>query len=1043
MGPHSPNPNGLVSEERRSALSNSTSTTTIARSLLSSSPGNPDPLSIGQECWVAGDRVTREEVLRVLRPTVVAEQRRRLVAGYVRKLVRDCVGGEVFAFGSVPLRTYLPDGDIDLTSVSGKKADDTLAMEVHACLEKEAQNNDMEFDLKDVQYIDAEVNQFIGKDHIFKCSIILIKAWCYYESRILGAYHGLISTYALEIMVLHIFNLFHSSLNGPLSVLYKFLDYYSKFDWEKYGVSIKGPVNVSFLPKIIAETPENDGYPLLLPNEFMQNCISLCITPLRSQEINQKPFTRKYLNIVDPLRDNNNLGRSVNKGNFYRIRAALSYGARQLGRILSTKEENIGDELKKFFFSTLERHKNDFRADLKGNLPTNCDDAKFVPSFAKPDQSGEYRRNVAYLQSSSGVSIGIGPQSHSAYFQSSTGVSIGNEPQRQSAHFLSSSGSIGNEQQIHYAHLQCSPSTSMESELQIHSAYLQSVLGIGVEDEPQTHSTDHLQTSNGIGVGNEPQRHSAHHQSSTGARIGIGIGIVNEPQRHSAHHQSSPGMGIGNEPQTHIVNFQPQPAMENGNGHQLDDRLIFGTIGGPDHALHFYHSKGFTEAVKFENMTQDQIVLANADTPEGDEFSSQFPQLPNGMYSYVLEQEAKNLAFVHHNNGDEIAPSNPLRHLPIVDSTCGVLSFQPLPNPMDDLAFSLGQMSVKNMMPENHQTMNPQLDLSGDPHAHFQHMHFALWCRAHSSSAPDQQALPLLFSQPPLLLLPQHRSSSETLQQPKPVNANMTPFPNNIHQAPPFYPRNHPEHPPIAIGEEEMPKARGLGTYFPNLDHQFQKEREYGRVRNRTPPMDDRSHRRTPTRERIPQDRNLHRNTKQENLISDIPVSHDREEAKNEEQPTDDDGSPPTPTAEEISLDNDNLPPPLDNDNLIPPPENHDSLTKEKISFDVDNFPPLGSTSLHSDNDPALEKVAWPSWEATSPHNDGETSLEKLKIGSMNDEKAEKPGDPLDKQKRNQTSNENSVSVPEQAYHLKDEKDFPPLARRGRKGMKKYREVLA
>ncbi|KAK9159271.1 hypothetical protein Scep_005845 [Stephania cephalantha] len=560
----------------------------------------------------------------------------------------------------------------------------------------------------------------------------------------------------------------------------------------------------------------------------------------------------------------------------------------------------------------------------------------------------------------------------------------------------------------------------MESELQIHSAYLQSVLGIGVEDEPQIHSTDHVQTSNGISVGNEPQRHSAHHQSSTGARIRIGI--VNEPQRHSAHHQSSPGMGIGNEPQMHIVNFQPQPAMGIGNGpqthsanhHQLDDRLIFGTVGGADHALHFYHSNGFTEAVKFdENMTQDQIVLANANTPEGDEFSSQFPQLPNGMHSHVFQQEAKNLAFVHHNNGDEIVPSNPPRHLPIVDSTYGVLSFQPLPNPMDELAFSLGQMSVKNMMPENHQTMNPQLDLSGDPHAHFQHMHFALWCRAHSSSAPDQQAPPpVLFSQPPLLLLPQHRSSSETLQHPKPVNANMTPFPNNIHQAPPFYPRNHPEHPPIAIGGEEMPKARGLGTYFPNLDHQFQKEREYGRARNRTPPMDDQSHRRTPTRERIPQDRNLHRNTKQEKLISDIPVSHDREEAKNElEQPTDDDGSPPTPTAEEISLDNDNLPPPLDNDNLIPPPENLnlDSLTKENISFDVDNFPPLGSTSLHSDNDPALEKVTWPSWEATSLHNDGETSLEKLKIGSMNDEKAEKPGDTLDKQKGNQTSNENSV----------------------------------
>ena len=58
----------------------------------------------------------------------------------------------------------------------------------------------------------------MGKDHLFKRSIILAKAWLYYESRILGARHGLISTYALETLVLYIVNLFHASLRGPLEV---------------------------------------------------------------------------------------------------------------------------------------------------------------------------------------------------------------------------------------------------------------------------------------------------------------------------------------------------------------------------------------------------------------------------------------------------------------------------------------------------------------------------------------------------------------------------------------------------------------------------------------------------------------------------------------------------------------------------------------------------------------------------------------------------------------------------------------------------------
>jgi hypothetical protein len=64
----------------------------------------------------------------------------------------------------------------------------------------------------------VQVDRHIGHDNLFKRSIILVKAWCYYESRVLGAHHGLISTYALETLVLYIFNLFHASLHSPLQV---------------------------------------------------------------------------------------------------------------------------------------------------------------------------------------------------------------------------------------------------------------------------------------------------------------------------------------------------------------------------------------------------------------------------------------------------------------------------------------------------------------------------------------------------------------------------------------------------------------------------------------------------------------------------------------------------------------------------------------------------------------------------------------------------------------------------------------------------------
>lgn len=124
-------------------------------------------------------------------------------------------------------------------------------------------------------FVRGQVDYVIGKDHLFKRSILLIKAWCYYESRILGSHHRLISTYALETLVLYIIQVFHSSLDGPLAVrapgfivgslryyifhkidflpsvkfqvLYKFMDYFSKFEWKNYCITLCGPVRLSSL----------------------------------------------------------------------------------------------------------------------------------------------------------------------------------------------------------------------------------------------------------------------------------------------------------------------------------------------------------------------------------------------------------------------------------------------------------------------------------------------------------------------------------------------------------------------------------------------------------------------------------------------------------------------------------------------------------------------------------------------------------------------------------------------------------------------------
>ena len=64
----------------------------------------------------------------------------------------------MFPFGSVPLKTYLPDGDIDLTAFGGLNVEEALASDVCSVLEREEQNNTAEFVVKDVQLIRAEVS---------------------------------------------------------------------------------------------------------------------------------------------------------------------------------------------------------------------------------------------------------------------------------------------------------------------------------------------------------------------------------------------------------------------------------------------------------------------------------------------------------------------------------------------------------------------------------------------------------------------------------------------------------------------------------------------------------------------------------------------------------------------------------------------------------------------------------------------------------------------------------------------------------------------
>ncbi|XP_050208883.1 uncharacterized protein LOC130014588 isoform X1 [Mercurialis annua] len=340
-----------------------------------------------------------QEILCIIQPSFASDQKRKEVIDYLRRLIKRHYATQVLPFGSVPLKTYLPDGDIDLTTLCHQNAEEDLAREFCKILTYEEM--DTESEVQDVRYIEAQVkvvkcsvknisvdisfnqmaglcalcfleqvDQLIGKDHLLKQSIILIKAWCFYESRILGAHHGLLSTYALEILVLYIINAFHSLLPGPLAVLFKFLEYYSTFDWDNFCVTINGPIAVSSLPQIVAESPDKNVNELLLSPELLKRCIENFSVPIKAVENGGHGFFIKHLNIVDPLKESNNLGRSVSKGNFHRIKCALSYGAQKLGEIFRYPGENMGEKLEQFFVNTLDRNGKGERPDTVVPVPT-------------------------------------------------------------------------------------------------------------------------------------------------------------------------------------------------------------------------------------------------------------------------------------------------------------------------------------------------------------------------------------------------------------------------------------------------------------------------------------------------------------------------------------------------------------------------------------------------------------------------------------------------------------------------------------------------
>ncbi|CAK4066277.1 unnamed protein product [Aphanomyces euteiches] len=308
-------------------------------------------------------------------PTTESERVRAKILRYLRYVLdqSQCLYA-CTPSGSFPLKTYLPDSDIDVclevpdpALVATWHLAVTQALIGAATLETRYNPQDTpekaSCTVRNVTFINAEVrvvkctidnvsidftaNRFaalgalsllnemdvrVGQNHLFKRTLILIKAWAMYDScrfipgqrsNILGAVSGALSTFALNTMVMCIFNLYGRRIVHPLQGLMEFLHVYADFDWQYNAVSLFGAVPIASL---------NSGYKVntkdLVIDEAFVDQLKAKVATVQMDFRPSLPFQVRACNVVDPLNEMNNVARSVTADKLAEMKQAFQ-GARQ------------------------------------------------------------------------------------------------------------------------------------------------------------------------------------------------------------------------------------------------------------------------------------------------------------------------------------------------------------------------------------------------------------------------------------------------------------------------------------------------------------------------------------------------------------------------------------------------------------------------------------------------------------------------------------------------------------------------------------------
>jgi DNA polymerase sigma len=256
-------------------------------------------------------------------------------------------------YGSLPLRTFLKSGDVDITLITDPPPAETVTLAILNRLKLQFecwQRMNPALCIQETQIIAAEVpifkfkvnkvsaditinqvnglktvtlleniNEIIGSD-LYRRSIIIGKIWALHFGRILGGVHSGLTSYALEVLLLFVINTIPASRSSPISVLTHFLSFFSQFDWENSVLAFHKVFSVSEYVSLITHKKglNSSNEQLIVTDDHVAKIREKVGA---TKEARLMPL--KFINIIDPIESSNNLGRSVSQANSERIKTVF------------------------------------------------------------------------------------------------------------------------------------------------------------------------------------------------------------------------------------------------------------------------------------------------------------------------------------------------------------------------------------------------------------------------------------------------------------------------------------------------------------------------------------------------------------------------------------------------------------------------------------------------------------------------------------------------------------------------------------------------